>query len=316
MSLTMKAWFRAIAAAFKAEASAQTVAGISVLILSIYAGELLPASESSFEAILTNEFRTINGKCSTLIPIGPGYENVSLANQVCTTVGSQPGQSTVSGARFLKLSFDFSYSNTWMNFGILIAFAIGFITFLLIFSEFNTSIANETPIVLYKQGSKTAPVVQPGDEEGNQNEKSSQTSSSDVNPQVDAGKELATTAPMTDIFSWQHVKYTVPISGEVDRTLLSDVTGYVAPGKLTALMGESGAGKTTLLNVLAQRVSTGVVTGDMFVNGQPLPKDFQSQTGYCQQMDTHMPTATVREALLFSARLRQPASVPLAEKEA
>lgn len=33
-------------------------------------------------------------------------------------------------------------------------------------------------------------------------------------------------------------------------------------------------------------------------------------------MDTHLPTATVREALLFSAKLRQPASVPLAEKEA
>lgn len=33
-------------------------------------------------------------------------------------------------------------------------------------------------------------------------------------------------------------------------------------------------------------------------------------------MDTHIPTDTVREALLFSAKLRQPASIPLAEKEA
>ncbi|KXN93194.1 Brefeldin A resistance protein [Leucoagaricus sp. SymC.cos] len=81
-------------------------------------------------------------------------------------------------------------------------------------------------------------------------------------------------------------------------------------------MGESGAGKTTLLNVLAQRTTTGVVSGDRFVNGHPLPIDFQAQTGYCQQMDTHMPECTVREALLFSAKLRQPPSVPLAEKEA
>ncbi len=60
--------------------------------------------------------------------------------------------------------------------------------------------------------------------------------------------------------------------------LLSNVSGYVAPGKLTALMGESGAGKTTLLNVLAQRTDTGVVTGDRLVNGKPLPADFQSQS--------------------------------------
>ena len=38
--------------------------------------------------------------------------------------------------------------------------------------------------------------------------------------------------------------------------------------------------------------------------------------GYVQQMDTHVPFATVREALLFSAKLRQPRSVPDAEKEA
>jgi len=132
-----------------------------------------------------------------------------------------------------------------------------------------------------------------------------------------AGAEnaLTRTPAMTDIFSWQHVQYTVPLGGD-HRRLLDDVSGYVAPGKLTALMGESGAGKTTLLNVLAQRFSTGVVTGDRFVNGQALPPDFQAQTGYVQQMDTHVPSATVREALLFSAKMRQPASVPLAEKEA
>ena len=47
--------------------------------------------------MITNEFRTLKGECSFLIPRGPGYENITLANQVCTAVGSVPGQSFVDG---------------------------------------------------------------------------------------------------------------------------------------------------------------------------------------------------------------------------
>lgn len=39
-------------------------------------------------------------------------------------------------------------------------------------------------------------------------------------------------------------------------------------------------------------------------------------SGYVQQMDTHLAQTTVREAILFSAKLRQPPSVSLKEKEA
>ena len=70
------------------------------------------------------------------------------------------------------------------------------------------------------------------------------------------------------------------------------------------------------MNVLAERTSVGVITGDRFVNGHALPTDFQAQTGYCQQTDTHEPTSSVREAIIFSAILRQPRDVPMAEKEA
>jgi len=97
--------------------------------------------------------------------------------------------------------------------------------------------------------------------------------------------------PMHDVVTWSNVCYDVDVKGE-KRRLLDNVNGYVKPGALTALMGESGAGKTTLLNVLAQRVSTGVITGDFMVNGKPLPKSFQRQTAYCQQEDTHLSTAT------------------------
>ena len=75
-----------------------------------------------------------------------------------------------------------------------------------------------------------------------------------------------------------------------------------------------GAGKTTLLNTLAQRITFGKVSGDFLVDGRPLPKSFQRATGFAEQMDVHEPTATVREALQFSALLRQPREVPTQEK--
>ncbi|KAG5644210.1 hypothetical protein DXG03_008873 [Asterophora parasitica] len=267
---------------------------------------------------MANEFHTLNGQCSSLVPSGPGYEGVSLDNQVCATVGAIQGQDFVNGNRFIKLSYGYSYSHVWMNFGIVVAFGAAFITALLIFTEFNTAVAGETFMVLFKHGTKSPvldeAVENPVDEEKSSSSKSTQRNGSDVDNEA-AEKAVAATPAMNNIFSWQHLQYTVPVSAGT-RVLLDDVSGYVVPGKLTALMGESGAGKTTLLNVLAERVDTGVVKGDRFVNGQPLPHDFQSQSGYCQQMDTHVPTDTVREALRFSASLRQPASVSTAEKEA
>lgn len=51
----------------------------------------------------------------------------------------------------------------------------------------------------------------------------------------------------------------------------------------------------------------GVITGSMLVDGSPCNSSFQRKTGYVQQQDLHLHTSTVREALTFSALLRQPA---------
>ncbi|KAG1855629.1 ABC-2 type transporter-domain-containing protein [Suillus subalutaceus] len=333
MTITMNAFFRMLAASFKEESSATSMAGISVQLLCLYTGYTIPRQSMpgalrwttylnplryGFEAILTNEFHTLNATCTTLVPQGPGYENISLANQVCTTVGSLPGMIAVDGNRFVNISYGYSYGDLWKNYGIILTFGVGFFVFLLIAAEYNTNSAFDTAVTLFKQGTRAVEVIATTEDE----EKSSKLSTRP--PSLDSGAPRTAGAPApysllerpatNDAFTWRHIQYVVSVSGE-ERRLLDDVSGYVAPGKLTALMGESGAGKTTLLNVLAQRVDVGVVTGDRFVNGQRVPADFQAQTGYCQQMDTHLPQTTVREALLFSARLRQPESVPSAELE-
>jgi ABC-type multidrug transport system ATPase subunit len=58
----------------------------------------------------------------------------------------------------------------------------------------------------------------------------------------------------------------------------------------------------------------GVVSGEMLVNGRQRDQSFQRKTGYVQQQDLHLATSTVREALEFSAILRQHKSIPKAEK--
>ncbi|KAJ0014124.1 hypothetical protein Pint_21499 [Pistacia integerrima] len=70
--------------------------------------------------------------------------------------------------------------------------------------------------------------------------------------------------------TFQDVKYYVDISGEKKKLhLLSDVTGALRPGVLTALMGVSGAGKSTLLDVLAGRKTTGYIRGEIKIGAYP-----------------------------------------------
>lgn len=86
-------------------------------------------------------------------------------------------------------------------------------------------------------------------------------------------------------------------------------------GSLTNLRkGATGAGKTTLLDVLANRAHTGILNGQVLVDGKPRCGSFQRETGYVQQADIHLDVSTVREALNFSAILRQSNETPLSEK--
>ncbi|KAI9009602.1 ABC-2 type transporter-domain-containing protein [Gaertneriomyces semiglobifer] len=116
-------------------------------------------------------------------------------------------------------------------------------------------------------------------------------------------------------FTWQDVVYTVPVKGG-ERRLLDHVEGWIKPGEMTALMGSSGAGKTTLLDVLAKRKTIGTVEGKVYLDGKELARDFERITGYVEQMDIHNPGQTVREALRFSAKMRQDPSISVEEKYA
>ncbi|KAK7861728.1 hypothetical protein R5R35_008701 [Gryllus longicercus] len=89
------------------------------------------------------------------------------------------------------------------------------------------------------------------------------------------------------------------------RRLVSDATGAVAPGGLTALMGGSGAGKSSLMAALAHRLPAGLTAdGDIRVNGRPVGDFMHRLSGYMHQEDLFVAELTVREHLTFMARLR------------
>ncbi len=56
------------------------------------------------------------------------------------------------------------------------------------------------------------------------------------------------------------------------------------------------------------------MSGEILLDSWKLPPDFERSTGYVQQQDLHVETTTVREALRFSAMLRQASNISKHEK--
>ncbi|KAK9471338.1 P-loop containing nucleoside triphosphate hydrolase protein [Dipodascopsis tothii] len=254
----------------------------------------------TFSVLMANEFHGREMYCSDDSYI-PDISGASENNRVCSLLGSTPGSRFVSGDDYIETAFGYKHSELWRNYGILIGYLIFFIAFEMIASEiflYDTDKTSSTK--LYVKSSRPQSL----EKEAGNTEKDEPMSES---------KRVAEDGSSGNLFCFKNVNYTIP-AGSERQTLLDDVQGFAIPGKLLALMGSSGAGKTTLLNAVSQRISFGEVTGTFILNGQELAKDYQRTTGFVEQQDLHEPMATVREALRFSARLRQPREVTLEDK--
>ncbi|TGJ86324.1 hypothetical protein E0Z10_g2437 [Xylaria hypoxylon] len=259
----------------------------------------------SFASLMANEFSNSEMTCTTesLIPSGTGYDDIRY--QVCTLAGSKPGSLVVKGADYITQGFTYAPQDLWRNFGIIASLIVFFLIMNVVLGE----------LVKYGMGGNQAKVfARPNAERTALNEalssKRLQRQKSRTNDEDSALK-----IESTSILTWEDLNYDVPVPGGT-RRLLNNVFGYCKPGELTALMGASGAGKTTLLDVLAARKNIGVIHGDVLVDGSKPGKEFQRSTSYAEQLDMHDPTQTVREALRFSADLRQSFETPQSEKYA
>jgi ABC-type multidrug transport system permease subunit/ABC-type multidrug transport system ATPase subunit len=322
----MTALFRAIGASFAAFDAAAKAAGLTITSAMMYTGYMIHKPQMhpwfvwiywinplayAFDALLSNEFhgKVIDCAGNNLIPGGPGY--FDSAHQACAGVtGAVQGETSLTGDQYLA-GLSYSHTHIWRNVGILVAWWALFVI-ITVFSTSRWRAASEggSTLLIPRERSKFVPLANPDEEANIKNGEVVRTSKETIKPEDDADRVLIRN---TSVFTWKDLSYTVK-TPEGDRLLLDKVQGWVKPGMLGALMGASGAGKTTLLDVLAQRKTEGTVRGSILVDGRPLPISFQRSAGYCEQLDVHEPFATVREALEFSALLRQRREVSREEK--
>ncbi|GMM38369.1 ATP-binding cassette multidrug transporter [Saccharomycopsis crataegensis] len=326
-TLSMSHIFRSVGAASRTLSLAMTPAAILLLIFTIYTGFVVPIPDLlgwsrwihylnpiqyAFEALIANEFHNRKFPCAQFVPTGKGYPK-SGENVICTPVSSKPGESYVDGDAYINLSFEYYWDHRWRDWGIVLSFVIFFLGVYLLLCEFNRASMQKGEILLFQKKSLKKSNIQTikDDLEAGPIEK---VRLEDETTEKAVPTDSPSEESHKNIFHWKDLTYQVKIKSE-DRVILDHVSGFVKPGTVTALMGASGAGKTTLLNALSDRLTSGVITeGKRMVNGHPLDKSFQRSIGYVQQQDLHLEISTVREALLFSAELRQPASVPREEK--
>ncbi|KAK4622564.1 ABC multidrug transporter I [Fulvia fulva] len=258
-----------------------------------------------FSAMMVNEFSRLDLECdgTYLVPSGPGYGDI--AHQSCTLAGSTPGQSFVSGTDYVETAFSYRPDELWRNWGIIIVLVTAFLAANMFLGEYIKWGAGGKTLTFFAKEDKARKELNDAlkAKKAARREKGEASEGSDLKIESKA------------VLTWEELCYDVPVpSGQL--RLLKNVFGYVKPGQLTALMGASGAGKTTLLDVLASRKNIGVITGDKLIDGKPPGTAFQRGTSYAEQLDVHEGTQTVREALRFSADLRQPYETPQSEKYA
>ncbi|KAM0755503.1 catalytic activity: RhaA is able to hydrolyze alpha-1 [Meredithblackwellia eburnea MCA 4105] len=339
-ALNMSAMFRMFATFSPNFDVAIRYCGVALNVLVVFAGYFIPTPSMvpwlrwihfivdpisySYEAVLSNEFRGLDLTCSPadIIPSGPSY--TSPSHQTCRLPGSTSGSLIVSGSSYLSSAYSFHH-RPWRNLGIILAQAVVFLVIGIVATELfhfapegRKRIWARTERVKkrlrgqwYKSGT--------GGEQGEDAEALlgegavGSRFGEHENNTFDETEELNEVLRVEGkTLSWKDVSLWVDTPTDT-RRLLDRVSGFIKPGETCALMGKTGAGKSTLLNVLSGRMD-GVVKGSILVDGQPLRSEFFRTTGYVEQFDLHDEQATVREALEFSALLRQDANIPRKEK--
>lgn len=316
--------YRAMGAMSRTLEGSQPPGAVFSVLLALYSGFVVPYSQMrpwlqwfswinpvyyGFESLIINEFSGRTFSCSEYTP---SDNNTPQDMRACTVVGWKTGSDIVHGDDYIRETWGYRPNHLWRNLGIMVALMI-FYGFIYVFcSEVISLQPSRGEILLFPKkiianrrvtGDEEAqpPTFTPNQGMDQMREKSEV---------YDAGHMIDSDAAT---FVWNDLGYEIK-AGKTQKRILDNIEGWVKPRTMTALMGASGAGKTTLLNVLADRTTTGVISGEKIVATHFQGLAFARRVGYVQQRDLHLNTMTVREALEFSALLRQPPKYSEAQK--
>lgn len=101
------------------------------------------------------------------------------------------------------------------------------------------------------------------------------------------------------------------------QTAINKLNLRVRSGQMLAIIGSSGCGKTSLLDIITCRDEGGTMTsGQILINGKPnTPRVVRKTTAHVRQDDRLLPHLTVRETLVFVAKLRLPTHFTKAQRD-
>ncbi|XP_062144197.1 pleiotropic drug resistance protein 3-like [Alnus glutinosa] len=300
MHLSSLSMFRFLASVFQTNNASMTAASFALLFLVLFGGFVI--NKSSMPVWLKWGFWVsplTYGEIGLFVNEfhAPRWQKMLSTN---TTIRQETLESR---------GLDFSGYLYWISVGALFGFAIVFNIGYILALSFLKSPGSSRAIISHEKLSKIQ-----GSEDSHHSahvDQKSRNSPPQTNMEPNKGRMVLPFTPLTVVF--QEVQYYVDTPLEMRERgftnkklqLLSDITGALKPGVLTALMGVSGAGKTTLLDVLAGRKTGGYIEGQTKIGGYPkVQETFARISGYCEQTDIHSSQITVEESVIFSAWLR------------
>ncbi|NXL91457.1 ABCG8 protein, partial [Alectura lathami] len=128
---------------------------------------------------------------------------------------------------------------------------------------------------------------------------------------------LASQIPWYEKLAQMQMPWTWNSGPDSHVSIIQNLNLKVHSGQMLAVIGSTAGGKTSLLDVITCRDHGGKIkSGQIMINNQPsTPQLVKRCIAHVRQDDRLLPHLTVRETLLFVAKLRLPAAFSDAQKE-